>query len=157
MPWRALISASGTCPWFVNLGLAIIRVVTGLALCIVFEKVLPRDGAWGPQQWFVEDVAKMGFPAPWFFAWCAALSEFVGGILLALGLFTRPAAFFNAITTFVAAFVFHKGDVTGNGLLATLFFALSVAICLAGPGSLSLDAALSRFFRKSVPGEVPKA
>jgi len=156
MPWRLLISASGKCPWFVNLGLAILRVVTGLALCVVFEKILPRDGVWGPQQWFVEDVAKMGFPAPWFFAWCAALSEFVGGILLALGLLTRPAAFFNAITTFVAAFVFHKGDVTGNGLPATLFFALSVAICFAGPGSLSLDAALSRLVRNRAPGEVPK-
>ncbi len=142
-----LVSASGTCPWFVNLGLAIIRVVTGLALCIAFEKVLPRVGVWGPQQWFVEDVAKMGFPAPGFFAWCAALSEFVGGILLVLGLLTRPAAFFNAITTFVAAFVFHKGDVTGSGLLATIFFALSVTILFAGPGSLSLDALLSRFLR----------
>ena len=147
MWWRLLLNASGSCPWFVSVGLAIIRVVTGLALCIVFEKVLPRDGAWGPQDWFVQDVAKMGFPAPHFFAWCAALSEFIGGILLVLGLLTRPAAFFNAVTTFVAAFVFHQADVTGKGLLATLFFALTSAICFAGPGSLSLDALLSRLFR----------
>ena len=148
MCWRMLLSASGTCPWFVNGGLAIIRIVTGLALCIVFEKVLPRDGAWGPQEWFAQDVARMGFPAPYFFAWCAALSEFIGGILLVLGLLTRPAAFVNSVTTFVAAFVFHQADVTGKGLLATLFFALTSAICLAGPGSLSLDAMLSRMFRR---------
>jgi putative oxidoreductase len=140
----------------VNLGLAIIRVVTGLALCVVFEKVLPRDGVWGPQPWFVEDVAEMGFPAPSFFAWCAALSEFVGGILLVLGLMTRPAAFFNAITTFVAAFLFHKGDVSGSGLLATLFFALSSAICFTGPGSLSVDALLTRFLRNRAHGEIGK-
>jgi putative oxidoreductase len=138
----------------VNLGLAIIRVVTGLALCVVFEKVLPRDGVWGPQPWFVEDVAEMGFPAPSFFAWCAALSEFVGGILLVLGLMTRPAAFFNAITTFVAAFLFHKGDVSGSGLLATLFFALSSAICFTGPGSLSVDSLLTRFLRDRAHGEI---
>ncbi len=154
MWYRMLFTASGTCPWFVNLGLAIIRVVTGLALCVVFEKVLPRDGVWGPQPWFVEDVAEMGFPAPRFFAWCAALSEFVGGILLALGLLTRPAAFFNAITTFVAAFIFHKGDVTGSGLLGTIFFALSMAILFAGPGSLSLDAHLSHFLRNRANREV---
>ena len=150
MWWRLLLSPSGACPWSVNIGLAIVRVVTGLALCIVFEKVLPRDGAWGPQPWFVQDVAEMGFPAPRFFAWCAALSEFVGGILLVLGLVTRPAAFFNAVTTFVAAFVFHQADVTGNGLLATLFFALCTAICFTGPGSLSLDALLNRRVRRRV-------
>ncbi len=131
-------------PGQLNLGLAIARVITGLALCIVFEKILPRDGVWGPQDWFVADVAKMGFPAPRFFAWCATLSEFVGGILLVLGLWTRPAAFFNAITTFVAAFVYHDGDVTGKGLLATLFFALTTTLVLTGPGSLSLDALMVR-------------
>lgn len=147
--WLGQLShASGSCPWFVNVGLAIIRIVTGLALCIVFEKVLPRDGVWGPQDWFVQDVGKMGFPAPRFFAWCAALSEFIGGILLVLGLLTRPAAFFNAVTTFVAAFVFHQADVTGKGLLATLFFALALALCFAGPGSLSLDALISQLLRR---------
>lgn len=107
MWWRLLLTASGSCPWFVNVGLAIIRVVTGLALCIVFEEVSPRDGAWGPQDWFVQDVAKMGLRAPHFFAWCAALSEFIGGILLVRALLTRPAALLNAVTTFVAAFVYH--------------------------------------------------
>jgi len=68
-------------------------------LCTVFEKFLPRDGVWGPQPWFINDVAKMGFPLPTFFAWCAVLAEFFGGILLMLGLMTRPAALANAITT----------------------------------------------------------
>jgi hypothetical protein len=38
--------------------------------------------------------------------------------------------------------------VTGKGLLATLFFALTSAICFAGPGSLSLDTLLSRLSRR---------
>lgn len=140
--------------WQLSLGLAIARAVVGLALCVVFEKVLPRDGVWGPQDWFVADVAKMGFPVPRFFAWCAALSEFVGGLLLVLGLWTRPAAFFNAVTTFVAAFLFHHGDVTGKGLLATLFFALTTSLCLTGPGFLSLDA-LWAWWRKRPPASAP--
>jgi putative oxidoreductase len=38
--------------------------------------------------WFPEDVAKFGIPfsiAPVFFAWMAAASEAIGGLLLAVG------------------------------------------------------------------------
>lgn len=129
----------------IDLGLFIIRLAAGLMLCTVFEKFLPREGRWGPQDWFINDVRKMGFPFPAFFAWCAVVSEFVGGILLALGLLARPAAFFNAITTFVAAFIFHRGDVSGSGLLATVFFALTLALTLSGPGRISMDYILIRW------------
>lgn len=67
----------------IDFGLLLIRLATGILLCTVFEKFLPRDGRWGPQDWFIVDVAKMGFPFPVFFAWCAVLSEFFGGIVLA--------------------------------------------------------------------------
>jgi putative oxidoreductase len=128
----------------IDLGLFLIRLATGVMLCTVFEKFLPREGRWGPQDWFITDVGKMGFPFPAFFAWCAVLSEFVGGILLALGLLARPAAFFNAITTFVAAFLFHRGDVSGSGLLATVFFASTLGLTLTGPGRISIDYLMSR-------------
>ena len=122
-----------------DFGLLLIRLATGIFLCTVFEKFLPREGRWGPQDWFIADVAKMGFPFPILFAWCAVLSEFFGGILLALGLLARPAAFFNAITTFVAAFIFHKGDVSGSAMLGTVFFASTMGLTLTGPGRLSID------------------
>lgn len=129
----------------IDFGLLLIRLATGILLCTVFEKFLPRDGRWGPQDWFIADVAKMGFPFPVFFAWCAVLSEFFGGILLAFGSLARPAAFFNAITTFVAAFVFHKGDVSGSALLGTVFFASTMGLTLTGPGRLSIDYLIYRF------------
>jgi putative oxidoreductase len=139
----------------IDLGLFIIRLAAGVMLCTVFEKFLPRDGRWGPQDWFINDVRKMGFPFPAFFAWCAVLSEFIGGIFLALGLLARPAAFFNAITTFVAAFLFHRGDVSGSGLLATVFFASTSGLTLSGPGRISVDYILSRWIdpnsRKQIP------
>jgi putative oxidoreductase len=128
-----------------DMGLLIMRLAIGIALCTVFEKFLPRDGRWGPQDWFIADIEKMGFPIPVFFAWCAVLSEFIGGMLLAIGLFARPAAFFNAITTFVAAFIFHKGDVSGGGLLATVFFASTLGLALTGPGRASLDFLIWKF------------
>lgn len=135
----------------IDSGLFLIRLATGLLLCTVFEKFLPRDGRWGPQDWFIADVAKMGFPFPVFFAWCAVLSEFFGGILLVFGLLSRPAAFFNAVTTFVAAFVFHKGDVSGSGLLGTVFFAVTMGLTLTGPGRISLDYLLQRLYMPNSP------
>ena len=45
--------------------------------------------------------------APTFFGWAAILSEFVGGILLAVGLLTRPAAAFSFAT--LAALVAGPG------------------------------------------------
>jgi putative oxidoreductase len=144
----------------IDLGLLLIRLATGIFLCTVFEKFLPRDGRWGPQDWFIADIAKMGFPFPSFFAWCAVLSEFFGGILLALGLLARPAAFFNAVTTFVAAFIFHKGDVSGSGLLGTVFFASTLGLTLTGPGRISIDYLIGRFWttesKTAEPTDVPK-
>ena len=88
----------------VHISILLLRVFTGLALCIIFEKFLPREGIWGPQAWFIADVAKMGFPYPTFFAWAAVLSEFVGGLLLVSGLFKRPAAAINLVDLLVATF-----------------------------------------------------
>lgn len=127
----------------VSLGLLLIRLIVGLTLCTVFEKLLPQGGRWGPQDWFIRDVAGMGFPAPTFFAWCAVLAEFVGGMLLMLGLFTRVAGLLTAITTFVAAFPYHNGDLGGSGLIASLFFVVTLALMISGPGGLSLDRLLS--------------
>ena len=130
----------------VDIGLLILRVVAGLALCTVFEKLLPREGRWGPQDWFIADVGKMGFPFPMVFSWLAVLSEFIGGILMMIGFLTRPAALMNAITTFVAAFLYHHGDLSKSGLVAFIFFAITLSVTIAGPGRFSADALLSRCF-----------
>ncbi len=126
------------------MGLFILRVVAGLAFMLVFEKVLPRDGIWGPQEWFVADVAAMGFPFPEFFAWAAALSEFIGGMLLIVGLFTRPAALLNAVVTFVAAFLQHGGDIAQTGLTAFVFLTITTTLLLCGPGRFSIDAQVAK-------------
>ncbi len=135
----------------VDIGLTILRVIAGLAFALVFEKVLPRDGIWGPQEWFVNDVASMGFPFPVFFAWAAALSEFFGGILLIVGFLTRPAAFLNICVTLVAAFLYHGGDLADSGLTAFVFLAITTTLLLAGPGKFSLDGIIAR--RLSSPHE----
>lgn len=107
---------------------------------------------------FPDALAEMGFPMAVAFAWAAALSEFLGGLLIAAGLFTRVSAALCAATMFVAAVVRHKlltqilvssGLLErseellkrwGNPELATTYLLIFGALAFLGPGAWSLDA-----------------
>jgi putative oxidoreductase len=93
---------------------------------------------------FTEGVTNLGLPYPTFFAWAAALSEFAGGLLLAVGLFTRVAAFMILCTMSVALYR-HRADPFGKKELALMYFAPALFTTLSGPGRFSLDAL---FFRR---------
>ena len=75
----------------------------------------------------------------------AGVLEFVGGLLLLLGLFTRPVAFLLAGEMAVAYFQFHAPQsfwpVVNGGVPAILFCFLWLYFSAAGPGAWSLDAA----------------
>lgn len=106
---------------------------------------------------FAEGLGKMGLPLPVFFAWAAALAETVGGLLVTVGLFTRVAAAFCAITMAVAAFGRHHAldllfvrlglmevpperlTAWGNPELALMYLAAFLAVALAGAGAFSVD------------------
>ncbi|WP_412061434.1 DoxX family protein [Rubrivirga sp. IMCC45206] len=122
----------------VDLGLLALRVGAGLLLAFAhgLGKLPPSEG-------FISGTAEMGFPLPALFAWAAGLSEFVGGLLLAVGLATRPAAVFVAITMAVAFFGQHGASV-GEGEKALIFLVIVVALGFAGPGRYSLDHAIAR-------------
>lgn len=86
---------------------------------------------------FTGMVAGLGFPAPALFAYIAALTEFLGGIAMILGIFTKPASVLLAIVMLVAwggvkKFNLPKGD-ADFALLA-----MAVAIYLAGPGCYTI-------------------
>lgn len=98
---------------------------------------------------FAEGIATMGFPAPELFAWAASLSEFLGGICIALGLFTRPAALFVFVTMFVAAFIKHGADPLKRKELALAYWTISGALMLIGPGKFSLDHLINKSKNKS--------
>ena len=91
----------------------------------------------------MQGAAKIGFPMPEFFAWAAALSEFAGGIGLALGFLTRISSFFIACVMLTAVLGVHLNDPFAKKELA--FFYLFIALCflLKGAGDWSIDA----FFR----------
>jgi putative oxidoreductase len=92
----------------------------------------------GGQEWgFPKFVGSIGFPLPTFFAVSAAFAEFLGCLLLALGLFTRYAAGLVAITMSVAVFYHLRTDLGFE--LAGLYLVSSLFFVFAGPGRYSLD------------------
>jgi len=88
---------------FQAIGLLWLRVLMGLGIASHgYQKIFG-----GYVAKLAEGVAQMGFPVPILFAWAAALSEFAGGLLVALGLGTRIAALFVFFTMSVAVFLHH--------------------------------------------------
>ncbi len=126
-----------------QLGWAITRFTGGALLAFLhgYGKVFG-----GNMNRFAEGVARMGFPAPTFFAWAAALSEFLAAILVAIGLGTRPAAAFAGFTMLVAAYQ-HRNQGLAEMELALLFLSVMVGALLIGGGRFSLDS----FFKLRSP------
>ena len=69
----------------------------------------------------------------------SGISEFAGGLCLALGLMTRIWSGFLSITMFVAVFVVHANDPFANKERALLYLFTFIAIGLMGPGRYSFD------------------
>jgi len=132
---KFLFGGPGAGSKLADIGLAAFRLFTGLAMAFAhgINKVPPPEG-------FIEGVGEMGFPAPFVFAWLAGISEFVGGLLVAVGLLTRPAALAVLGTMFVAAFISHAGDPFGERELALLFMFAALFLTMAGGGRYSADA-----------------
>lgn len=122
-----------------NAGLALLRIFTGVALAFGHGtgKVPPADK-------FIEGTTTMGFPLPGLFSWAAGLSEFVGGICLALGLFTRISSFFIACVMLTALLGVHLRDPFGTQEKAFLYLFIALCFFFKGSGDWSIDA----FFRK---------
>jgi putative oxidoreductase len=142
-----LVSSADSTPVARDLSLLILRVGFGTALALAhgFGKLSAPDQ-------FIQGLVKRGFPAPTFFGWAALLSEFGGGLLLAFGLLTRPAATLILITLGVAAFDIHAGAPFAKRELALGYAVVALAVLLAGPGRYSLDRRLFGSKRAAAPG-----
>ncbi len=77
------------------------------------------------------------FPAFWGFM--AAFAEFIGGILLILGVFTTLASFLCVCTMLVASFVAHSGGSFSDRELALFYLVPSFMYMVKGAGAYSID------------------
>lgn len=117
-----------------NIGLLILRVFAGLGLAFAHG-----IGKVPPSERFIAGVVKLGFPLPTLFAWAAGASELLGGVFLAAGFMTRPAAFFVACTMATAAFIRHAADPFGGKEKALLYLCIAIFYFLVGAGRFSID------------------
>jgi putative oxidoreductase len=82
-------------------------------------------------------------PAAWSLPWYGGLMELVGGLLLLLGLFSRPVALLlsgeMAVAYWVAHFPRSPFPSLSGGDAAILFCFVFLYIAVAGPGPWSLD------------------
>lgn len=118
--------------------LSLVRIVAGLIFL-----------AHGTQKLF-------GFPAlspdreiaVFSLMWFGGILEAFGGLLIVIGLFTRPVAFILSGQMAVAYFMFHAPKsffpALNGGDAAILYCFLFLYLVFAGPGSISVDSARER-------------
>src|SRR6267142_86930 len=139
--------------------LGVLELVGGLAIALgvltrPFALALIVDGrmiiADGAARIAAGNVLKTGFYPPLFWAWVVALLEFVGMILLALGLGTRVVAFMMAIELGVIVVTIQMPNGYFWTSRGTEFALLLCLVCLAfvfgGGGRYSLDRKVGREF-----------
>lgn len=122
------------------LGLLTIRI--GLGLTFLFIHGGPKLLG-GPERWARVGHAMQVFGidfAPTFWGLIAALSEFVGGLLLMLGLFFPWALIPPTLTLLVAALGYLTGLIPGSLWYPLEIAVVFVALMFTGPGRYSLDA-----------------
>lgn len=118
--------------------LSLLRIITGL---LFLQYGLAKLLKWPPVPMFekVELFSLYG---------AAGSLELIGGILLVLGLFTRPVAFIVSGEMAFAYFMGHapRGffPILNNGGLAILFCFVFLYLAFAGGGPISLDAMLRK-------------
>ncbi len=124
----------------------LIRVAVGWNLLVHgWAKVMMM----GPSDAFLKAFADMGFTPPAFWFWASTAIEFLGGIALILGLFTRV---FAAAAAIEMLFIFVTYWEAGNGFAwlkrgyeyVLLWGLICLAIALRGGGPYSLDRKLGR-------------
>ena len=122
----------------IGLGLTILRIVVGIVFIAHGAQKLFVFGIHG----VVGAFTQMGVPLPSIAAPLVAIVEFVGGIALVLGLFTRIFAALLAIDMLGAIVLVHfrGGFFLPAGFeFALTLLAANVALVVGGPGDYAID------------------
>ena len=134
---KKLLSPS---PLWQDSGLAFIRIIVGSFM--IFHG------------WEVFDAEKMkvyltwdsfkGFSSPSFMVYMGKIAELIAGILMTIGLFTRPATLVLIFTMLYISFLVGHGKVWYEDQHPFLFVLLGLVFFFTGPGKLSVDQLLFR-------------
>jgi putative oxidoreductase len=129
----SLDSLATTCrPW----ALSLLRIIIGL---LFLEH--------GTSKYLSLPVSQMSGASPMTLSGFNGLIEIIGGVLIVLGLFTRPVAFILAGDMAVAYFLAHapRGfyPLQNGGELAIVYSFVFLYIAAAGAGPLSIDSYLA--------------
>ncbi|MEO1370655.1 MAG: DoxX family protein, partial [Acidobacteriota bacterium] len=122
--------------------LLLLRVYFGTVILFVHGLPKLKEVVAG-QGHFLELVRGLGFPRPALFAGFAAVAQVGGGVLIIVGLWTRPAALIVASTIAFGVLAVHWRDgfkVMETGLAYSMVL---IAIATAGPGWISWDQGFS--------------
>jgi len=122
-----------------------VQLLAGAVLRVVAGAMFAFHGA----QKVLGVLATNGQPPVGSQLWIGGVIELVGGALIALGLFTRPAALLASGTMAVAYFQFHWKlaldhgkflPAVNGGELAVLYCFVFLVFAVSGAGAYSLDA-----------------
>ncbi|MBM2811652.1 MAG: putative rane protein [Chloroflexi bacterium] len=129
----------------IDFGLLLIRVVVGLVLAAHgAQKLFGWFGGYGLRP-MASFMATTGLKPGLFWASLAGLSEFGGGVLLALGWFNPLGALgmIAAMTTAITLMHWGRFFASNNGMEFPLVLGLAaLGLAVAGPGRYSLDQAM---------------
>ncbi len=107
---------------------------------------------------FTERFVEWGIPAPAFNAALSGWTEFLGGLLIVLGLFTRPISiplFINMLVATLSVKLKKVGGLDDFVELDEPLYALSFLwLFFSGPGWISLDHLLDKALRKKYAAEL---
>lgn len=132
-----------------NIGWLLFRFYIGITIAI--GAGWPKMNELSAPGWFVKQVSELGFnfPSPSFWAAAAAWGEFVGGLCIAIGFFTRFSAIQLAFQFFVVAFIWYDNPMPMFGMYyQQLLLWGFVLIAFAGSGRFAVDAYIMK--RKTV-------
>jgi putative oxidoreductase len=125
-------------PW----GTFLLRLVLGIAMVIHgYGKVIPASGFHGNTFAALNHhghvVASLGLP--YWLGYVSALTEFVGGILVLLGLFTRFSAFMIACDMLAAILLVTRHHGYSGSEYALALLVIAVMVLFTGAGVMALD------------------
>jgi putative oxidoreductase len=123
-------------PW----GSFLLRLVLGIAMVYYgYDKVVPAHGhgTFSALEHHAHFVASLGLP--YWLGYISAFTEFFGGILLVLGLFTRFAAFLITINMLVALVMVNRHHGYAGSEYSLALFAMAVMLLFTGVGAMGLD------------------